>query len=162
MQRDSNGVEPGAMQKRDILPRDVVIAVLLPECRRPFRSKQLQHQRADLTRRLKAVLEQPHITLWHHPIAQVCSAKKERFAGGIDNLFVVRVRELRFPLRSPCQKKQRQQKKSELEHDFLPPKAYTNLLPLKQSPSFPMVTQDSPPSARVGISDHRARPPCLL
>src|SRR5260370_680782 len=139
MQRDSNGVEPGAMQKRDIFQRDVVIAVLLPECRRPFRSKQLQHQSADLARRLRAVLEQPHITLWHHPIAQICRANEERFASRIDNLFVVGVGELRAPLRSPCQNKQRQQKKSELEHDFLPPKAYTNSLPLKQNASFPMV-----------------------
>src|SRR5437660_7523372 len=65
MQRDSNGVEPGPMQERDVLPRDVVLAVLLPECGRPFTSKQLQHQPADLSRRLRATLEQPHITLWH-------------------------------------------------------------------------------------------------
>src|SRR5213596_1711469 len=65
MQRNSNGVEPGPMQERDVFPRDVVLAVLLPECGRPFRSKQLQHQPADLARRLRATLEQPHITLWH-------------------------------------------------------------------------------------------------
>src|SRR5260370_41470075 len=88
MQRNSNGVEPGAMQEREIFPRDVAIAILLPECRRPFRSKQLQNQSADLARRLRAGLEQPHITFWHHPIDQVCSAKKERFAGRIDNLLV--------------------------------------------------------------------------
>src|SRR5260370_1152342 len=46
MQRNSNGVEAGAMQECDVLARDVVVAVLLPECGRPFRSKQLQHQRA--------------------------------------------------------------------------------------------------------------------
>src|SRR5437763_15655796 len=52
MQRNSNGVEAGPMQERDVLTRDVVLAVLLPECGRPFRPQEFQHQRADLTRRL--------------------------------------------------------------------------------------------------------------
>src|ERR1700681_730481 len=65
MQRNSNGVEAGAMQECDVLARDIVVAVLLPECGRPFRSKQLQHQRADLTRRLRSTFEQPHVSLWH-------------------------------------------------------------------------------------------------
>jgi hypothetical protein len=53
-------------------------------------------------------LEQPHVTLWHQPIAQICCAKKERFTGGIDDLFVVGVCELRARLGSQCQKKKRQ------------------------------------------------------
>src|SRR5467141_3725559 len=114
MQRNSNRVEPGPMQERDVLTRDVVLAVLLPECGRPFGSKQLQHQRADLTRRLRATLEQPHVTFWHQPIAQICCAKKERFTSGIDDLFVVGVCELRARLGSQYQKKKRQLQKSEL------------------------------------------------
>src|SRR5882762_6161468 len=119
MQRNSNGVEPGPMQERDILTRDVVLAILLPECGRPFRSKELQQQRANLTRSLRATLEKPHVTLWHQPIAQICCAKKERFTGGIDDLFVVSVCELRASLGSQCQKKKWQLQKSELEHDSL-------------------------------------------
>src|ERR1700681_3017725 len=65
MQRNSNGVETGAMQECDVLARDIVVTVLLPECVRPFRPKQLQHQRADLTRRLRSTFEQPHVSLWH-------------------------------------------------------------------------------------------------
>src|SRR6267154_5322445 len=78
MQRNSNGVEPGPMQQRDVLPRDVVLAVLLPKCCRPFRPKQLQHQRADLTGGLRSPLEQPHVTFGHQPIAQICCADKKR------------------------------------------------------------------------------------
>src|ERR1700682_3409846 len=107
MQRNSNGVEPGPMQERDVLPRNVVLAVLLPECLRPFRPQQLQQQGADLPRRLWAALGQPDGTLWPQPIAQICCAKKERFTGGIDDLFVVGVRELRARLGSPHQKKKR-------------------------------------------------------
>src|SRR6202035_3879035 len=127
MQRNSNGVEAGPMQERNVLPRDVVLAVLLPECGRPFRPKQLQHQRADLTRRLRAALEQPHVTLWHQPIPQICCAKKERFTRGIYDLFVVGVCELRARLGNQCQKKKWQLQKSELEHDALRWKAYTKL-----------------------------------
>src|SRR2546429_1209723 len=54
MQRNSNGVEAGPMQERDVLTRDVVLAVLLPECGRPFRPQEFQHQRADLTRDRKS------------------------------------------------------------------------------------------------------------
>ena len=57
MKRDSNGVEAGAVQERDVITRDVALTVFLPECGRPFRSKQLQHQRADLTGRLRATVE---------------------------------------------------------------------------------------------------------
>src|ERR1700726_4805133 len=71
MQRNSNGVEAGPMQERDVLTRDVVLAVLLPECGRLFRSKQLQHQRANLTRRLRSTVEQPHVTFWHQPVTQI-------------------------------------------------------------------------------------------
>src|SRR5260370_3206201 len=124
MQRNSNGVEPRPVQQRDVLTRDVVLAVLLPECSRPFRSKELQHQRANLPRRLRPALEQPHVTLRHHPIAQICCANKERFTGGIDDLLVLRVRKLRAPLRSPHQKKQQQLQKPELDHGFLPRKSY--------------------------------------
>src|ERR1700676_1577721 len=108
MQRNSNGVEPGPMQERDVLTRDVVLAVFLPERGRPFRSKELQHQRADLTRRLRTTLEQPHVTLWHQPIAQICCAKKDRFTSGIDDLFVVGMCELRASLGNQRQKKKRQ------------------------------------------------------
>src|SRR5579864_8359972 len=59
--RNPNGIEPGPMQKRDVLMRNVVLAVLLPECSRPFRSKQLQHQRVDFTGRLWTTFEQPHV-----------------------------------------------------------------------------------------------------
>src|ERR1700730_15184748 len=127
MQRNSNGVEPGPMQERDVLMRDVVLAVLLPECGRTIRSKQLQHQRANLTRRLRPALKQPHVTFRHQPIAQICCAKKERFAGGIDDLFVIGVCELGARLRSQRQKKKRQPQKSELEHGSLLRKAYTKL-----------------------------------
>src|ERR1700676_968540 len=71
MQRNSNAIEAGAMQERDVLPRDVVLAVLLPECGRPLRSEQFQHQRADLTRRLRAPFESPHVTFWHQPVTQI-------------------------------------------------------------------------------------------
>src|SRR5216683_7778139 len=108
MQRNSNGVEPGPMQERDVLTRDVVLAVLLPECGQPFRSKQLQHQRADLTRRLRTTLEQPHVTLWHQPIAQIYCAKKERFTSAIDDLLVISVCELRARRGNRCEKKKRQ------------------------------------------------------
>src|SRR5229473_1830566 len=128
MQRNSNGVEAGPMQERDVIPRDVVLAVLLPECGRPFRSKQLQHQRADLTRRLRSTFEQPHVSLWHQPITQIGCAKKERFTSGIDDLFVVGVCELRAPLGNQCQEKKRQLQKSELEHDPLQRKAYTTTM----------------------------------
>jgi hypothetical protein len=76
---------------------------------------------------LRAALKQPHVTLWHQPIAQICCAKKERFTSGIDDLLVVGVRELRASLGSPHQKKKRQPQKSELEHDSLRRKAYTKL-----------------------------------
>src|SRR5947199_174684 len=109
MQRNSNRVEARAMQQRDVLLRDIVLAVFLPECRRPFWSKQLHHQPADLAKGLRAALEQPHVTLGHHPIAQIGGAKKEWFAGGIDNLFVLGVRELRAALGSASQKKNRDQ-----------------------------------------------------
>ena len=108
MQRNSNGVEPGPTEERDVLTRYVVLAVLLPEHGRPLRSKELQHQRADFARRLRTTLEQPHVTLWHQPIAQTCCAKKERFASGIDDLFVVGVCELCASLGNQCQKKKRQ------------------------------------------------------
>ncbi len=32
MQRHANGVEAGPVQERDVLMRDVVLAILLPEC----------------------------------------------------------------------------------------------------------------------------------
>src|SRR5258708_27436463 len=128
MQRNSNGVEASPMQERDVLPRDVVLAVLLPECVRPFRSKQLQHQRTDLTRRLRATFEQPHVSFWYQPITQICCAKKERFTSGIDDLFMVGVCELCAPLGNQRQKKKRQLQKSELEHDSLQRKAYTTAM----------------------------------
>src|SRR5882724_1390046 len=108
MQGNSNGVEPGAMQERDILARDVVFAVLLPECGRPFRSKELQHQRADLTGRLRTTLEKPHVTLWHQPIAQICRTDKERSTSSIDDMFVVGVCELCASLGNQGQKEKRQ------------------------------------------------------
>src|SRR6202795_206655 len=117
MQRNSNGVERGPMQEGDVLTRNIVLAILLPECGRPFRPKELRHQRVDLTRRLRAILEQPHVTLWHKPISQICGAKKERFTSGINDLLVVGVCELRARLRSQRQKKKRQLWDSELEHD---------------------------------------------
>src|SRR5712664_1793365 len=67
-----------------------------------------QHQRVDLTRRLRTALEQPHVTLWHQPIAQIYCAKKERFTRGIDDLFVISVRELRARRGNRCEKKKRQ------------------------------------------------------
>src|SRR5260370_32965778 len=83
MQRNSNGVEPGPMQERDVLSRDVVFAVLLPKCGRPFRSKQLQHQSPNLPRTLRPAMEQPHLTLRHHPIPQILTTNKRRLATGI-------------------------------------------------------------------------------
>src|SRR5580700_1522108 len=127
MQRNSNGIERGPMQEREVLTRDVVLAILLPECGRPFRPKELRHQRADLSGRLRTILEQPHVTLWHQPISQICCAKKERFTSGINDLFVVGVCELRAHLRSQHQKKKRQLQDFELEHDSLRRKAYSNL-----------------------------------
>src|SRR5260370_2908087 len=103
MQRNSNGVEPGPMQERDVLTGDVVLAVLLPECGRPFRSEELQHQRVDLTRRLRTALEQPHATLWHHPVAQIYCAKKQRFTRRIDHLFVTNAPDLPPPRANPSQ-----------------------------------------------------------
>src|ERR1700732_2196516 len=105
MQRNSNGVEPGPMQKRDVLARDVVLAVLLPECGRPFGPEEFKYQRANLTRRLRTTLEQPHVTFWHQPIAQIHCAKKKRFTRGIDDLFMVSVCELRVCLGNQHQKK---------------------------------------------------------
>src|SRR5258708_11041712 len=125
MQRNSNGVEPGPMQERDVLARDVVLAVLLPECGRPFGSEEFKYQRADLTRRLRTTFKQPHVTLWHQPIAEICCANKERFPRGIDDLFVVSVRELRVCLGNQHQKKKRHLQKS--EHDSSRRKAYTKL-----------------------------------
>src|SRR5262249_24434497 len=95
MQRNSNGVEAGPVQKRNVVTRDVVLAVLPPECSRSFRPKEFQHQGANLTRRLRTILEQPHVTLWHKPVAQICCPEKKRFIGGVDDLFVVGVSELR-------------------------------------------------------------------
>src|SRR6266478_3420817 len=43
MQRNANGIKSCAMQERDVLMRDVVVAVLLPECGGGFRPKKLQH-----------------------------------------------------------------------------------------------------------------------
>src|ERR1700675_1363992 len=60
MQRDSNGVETGAMQERDVVTRYVVLVVLLPKSGRPLRSEELQHQRADFTGRLRTTFEKPH------------------------------------------------------------------------------------------------------
>jgi len=81
---------------------------LLPKCRRPFRPKQLHHQRPNLPRRLRPALEQPHISLRHHPIPQIRRPHKQRLASAIDNLFVLRVRKLCTPLRGPHQQKRRQ------------------------------------------------------
>src|ERR1700687_6212919 len=86
---------------------------------------QLQHQRADLIRRLRSTFEQPHVTFWHQPITQIYCANKERFTSGIDDLLVVGVCELRAPLGNQCQEKKRQLQKSELEHDSLRRKAST-------------------------------------
>src|SRR5262249_60886532 len=122
MQWNANSVEPGPMQEGNVLARDVVLAILLPECGRGFRSKEFQHQRADFARRLRAALEQPHVTFRHQPIPQIGGSHEERFTAGIDDLFVVGMRELRAAYGRKCQKKQQ---KSWLEHNFLCPKAYT-------------------------------------
>jgi len=53
-------------------------------------------------------LEQPHVTSGTIQLAQIRSRRSQRFTGGIDDLFVVRVRELCAPLGSPHQKKKRQ------------------------------------------------------
>src|SRR5260370_429545 len=53
-------------------------------------------------------LEQPHVTLWHQPVAQIYCAKKERFTRGIDDLFVISVCELRARRGNRCEKKKRQ------------------------------------------------------
>jgi hypothetical protein len=66
---------------------------------------------------LRAALEQPHVTFRYQPIAQIGCAKKQRLTGGIDDLFVVGVSELRAPLGNQCQENQRQLQQSELEHD---------------------------------------------
>src|ERR1051326_1415540 len=108
MHGNSNGVEPGPMQKCDVLLRNVILAVLLPECSRPFGSKQLQHQRIDLTRRLWTAFEQPHVAFRHHPIAQIGCAKKEWPTLGINDLFMVGVCELRASEGNERQQKKRQ------------------------------------------------------
>src|SRR5262249_6864992 len=95
MQRNSNGVEAGPVQERNVVTRNIVLAVLPPECGRSFRPKEFQHQGADLTRRLRTILEQPHVTLWHKPISQIGCPNKKRFTGGVNDLFVVGVSELR-------------------------------------------------------------------
>src|SRR3982074_688646 len=109
MPASANREEPGPIQEGEVFTRDVGRAVLLPACRRALRSKELQHQRANLTGRLRSALEQPHVTLRHHPIAQICCPNKERLTGGIHDLFAVRVCELPAPFLSPCQKKKRPQ-----------------------------------------------------
>src|SRR5258708_9789847 len=118
MQRNSNGVEAGAMQERDVVPRYIVVAVLLPECSGRFRSKEFQHQGANLTGRLRATFEQPHVAFRHEPVTQIRGAKEERFTGGVDDLFVVGVCELRGPLGNQSQEKKGQLQESELGHDF--------------------------------------------
>src|SRR5580704_9567836 len=98
MERNSNRVEARPMQERDVLPSDVVLAVLPPEFRRPFWSKQLEHQRSNLSGRLRATFEQPHVTFRHQPVTQICCTQQEWFTRGIDDLFMVGVGELRAPL----------------------------------------------------------------
>src|SRR5215471_6622193 len=107
MQRNSNGVEAGPVQECNVLTRNVVLAVLLPECGRAFRSQEFQHQGADLTRRLRTTLEQPHVTLWHQPISQIGCPEKKWFIGGVDDLFVVGVSELRASGGNQSQKNER-------------------------------------------------------
>src|SRR5258708_28985587 len=119
MQRNANGVESGAMQEREVVARYVVLAILLPECGRPFRSEEFQHQRADFRGRLRTALEEPHVTLWHQPVAEICCANKEGFAGGIDDLFVFGVSELRARMGSEHQKNKQKPRKTEFGHDSL-------------------------------------------
>src|SRR3982074_3986774 len=107
MQRNSNRVEPRPMQERDVLTCDIVLAVLLPECCRALGPKELEHQGLNLSRRLRPPFKQPHVAFRHQPISQIYCANKEWLASSIDDLFVVGVCELRVPLRSESQKKQR-------------------------------------------------------
>src|SRR5258707_1560602 len=88
MQGNANGVESGAMQEREVVARYVVLAILLPERGRPFRSEKFQHQRADFRGRLRAALEEPHVTLWRHPVTEICCPNQEGFSSGINDLFV--------------------------------------------------------------------------
>src|ERR1700756_953544 len=108
MQGNPNGIESGAIEEREVLARYVVLAILLPERGRPLRPEELQNQRPDFTRRLRTAFKQPHVTLWHQPVAEICCANQQGSAGGINDLFVVSVRELRFRLGSQQQKNRQQ------------------------------------------------------
>src|SRR5258708_13190048 len=107
------------MQEREVVARYVVLAILLPECGRPFRSEEFQHQRADFRGRLRTALEEPHVTLWHHPVTEICCANKEGFSSGINYLFVFGVNELRARMGSEHQKNKQEPKKTEFGHDSL-------------------------------------------
>src|SRR5260370_9747163 len=104
MQRNENGVECGAMEEGEVVARYVVPAILLPERGRRFRSEKFQPQRADFRGRLRTALEEPHVTLWHHPVTEICCANKEGFSSSINDLFVFGVSELRARMGSEHQK----------------------------------------------------------
>src|SRR5258708_19221202 len=119
MQRNANGVESGAMQERLVDARYVVRGMLRAEWGGPFRSEKFQHQRADFRGRLRTALEEPHVTLWHHPVTEICCANKEGFSSSINDLFVFGVSELRARMGSEHQKNKQEPKKTEFGHDSL-------------------------------------------
>jgi len=98
MQRNANGrLNPETMQlARGVVARYVVLSILLPERGRPFRSKEFQHQRADFRGRLRAAPRRAtYNPLAPSSLPRFVGANKEGFAGGINDLFVFGVSELR-------------------------------------------------------------------
>src|SRR5260221_12709703 len=164
MQRNSNGVDAGAMQERDVVPRYIVVAVLLPECGGRFRSKEFQHQGANLTGRLRSTFEQPHVTFRHEPVTQIRGANKERLASGVDDLFVVGVCELRGPLGNQSQEKKGQLQESELGHDFSAECRQNYLKPKLSGGEGGIRTHDTlsgMPVFKTGAINHSATSPSI-
>src|SRR4030095_7405064 len=67
----------------------VVIPPLLPECLRLLWANHLGDESFYLARRLRAVVEVPHVAFRNHPVAEVRAAKDELVALGVDEMLAL-------------------------------------------------------------------------
>src|SRR5450755_1194028 len=89
VKRNADGVEPRAVDQFNILLRNVLVAVFMPEFLRLFWSDEFIEIRLDLASGLWPVFETKHVAFIHQPIAEVDSAQQQWLARGIDKLFAI-------------------------------------------------------------------------
>jgi hypothetical protein len=93
VERNANGVEPGALDELDIVAGDVVAAVALPEAHGFFRAEQRLGKGFNLPWRLRAAVKLQHVTFGNEPVTEVGSTQQQRLASTINQLFALGMNE---------------------------------------------------------------------